>query len=133
MRGEPVGGLLDQRGRAAGLVDGLADAADIFDTSRVPPAACCTLRVISCVAAVCSSTAEAIEDEISFTARMVSEIRPMASTALAASAWIEAICVRMSSVAFAVCVASDLTSPATSRRRWCRACRSSADCRRCPA
>src|SRR5205809_672207 len=35
------------------------------ETCWVPCAACCTLREISCVAAPCSSTADAIVDEIS--------------------------------------------------------------------
>jgi hypothetical protein len=44
----------------------------MFDvTSAVPAAACCTLREISAVAAPCSSTAEAMPVEISFTRMIV--------------------------------------------------------------
>src|SRR6185437_11287711 len=80
------------------------------DTVLVPPAACCTLREISEVAAPCSSTAEAI---VVATLLMVSMVEPMPSMAVTASpvaccmpeTWLP-----ISSVALAVWVASDLTS-----------------------
>jgi hypothetical protein len=52
----------------------------LIDTSRIPLAACGTLRVISWVAAVCSSAAEAIE----FTTRMGQGNDSVASLAEAA-------------------------------------------------
>jgi hypothetical protein len=51
------------------------------ETSRVPCAACCTLFEISRVEAPCSSTAVAIEEEISLISEMTSLISPMALTA----------------------------------------------------
>src|SRR5438552_1421015 len=50
------------------------------ETCWVPCAACCTLREISCVAAPCSSTADAIVEEISESFSMVPEISLMAPT-----------------------------------------------------
>ena len=49
-------------------------------TYVVPCAACWTLREISCVAAPCSSTADAMVDEISDIRPMVSLISSMALT-----------------------------------------------------
>ncbi len=74
------------------------------------------MRVISCVAAPCSSIAEAMVVEISLTSTIVKEIRLIAATASAVSAWIVSIWARMSSVACDVCVASDLTSDATTAK-----------------
>jgi hypothetical protein len=67
--GQAVGGVLDCSGGTPALSTASLTPAMLIDTSRIPLAACCTLRVISWVAAVCSSTAEAIE----FTARMGQE------------------------------------------------------------
>ena len=57
-----------------------------LDTSVVPAAACCTLRAISCVAAPCSSTAEAMAVAISLISPMVAPIDWIAATALAGGA-----------------------------------------------
>jgi hypothetical protein len=48
--------------------------------SPVPCAACCTLVAISRVAALCCSTADAIDVEISLIRRIVSPILRIAST-----------------------------------------------------
>jgi hypothetical protein len=63
----------------------------------VPCAACCTLRAISCVAAPCSSTAEAI-------AEAISDIWPIVVL-------ISLIAAMDSSVAFCVPVICELISP----------------------
>src|SRR5882672_9140634 len=62
------------------------------DTCWVPCAACCTLREISCVAAPCSSTADAIVDEISESLSMVPEISLIAFTDSCVAAWMPVIC-----------------------------------------
>src|SRR5216684_5523738 len=62
------------------------------ETCWVPCAACCTLREISCVAAPCSSTADAIVDEISESLSMVPEISLIAFTDSCVAAWMPVIC-----------------------------------------
>jgi hypothetical protein len=64
--GQAVGGVLDRSGGTPALSTASLTPAMLIDTSRIPLAACCTLGVISWVAADCSSAAEAIE----FTTRM---------------------------------------------------------------
>ena len=71
-------------------------------TCWVPCAACCTLREISCVAAPCSSTAEAIVDEISDIRPMVSPISLIALTDSCVAAWMPEICALISPVALAL-------------------------------
>ncbi len=83
------------------------------ETCWVPCAACCTLREISCVAAPCSSTAEAMVDEISDSFSMVPLISLMEFTDSCVAAWIPLICWPISPVAFAVCSANAFTSDAT--------------------
>ncbi len=58
----------------------------------MPWAACCTLREISCVAAPCSSTAEAMVVEISASLSMVPLISLIAPTDSWVAAWIPVIC-----------------------------------------
>ena len=67
------------------------------------------LRAISCVAAPCSSTEAATEPVMPLIAPIVLATPPIAVTALLVSAWIALICASISSVAFAVCVASSFT------------------------
>jgi membrane protein implicated in regulation of membrane protease activity len=74
------------------------------------------LRAISCVAAPCSSTAAAIELAISLTRLIVVPIAAIAWTELPVVDWIALICVVISSVALAVCVARFLTSAATTAK-----------------
>src|SRR5690242_3193568 len=86
------------------------------DTCWVPCAACWTLREISCVAAPCSSTAEAIVAEISDSRSMVLLISLIAPTDSCVAAWMLEICCPISPVALAVCSASALTSEATTAK-----------------
>jgi hypothetical protein len=65
-------------------------------------AACWVLRVISCVAAPCSSTADAIDVATELTSPIVPPMRLIASTASLVTFWMALICAEMSSVAFAV-------------------------------
>src|SRR6185437_11398448 len=74
----------------------------IFDATKVVPCeACCTLREISWVAAPCSSTADAIVDEISEIRRMVLVISRIARTELWVAVCIAEICCPISPVALA--------------------------------
>src|SRR4051812_4772843 len=82
----------------------------------VPPAASATLRFISFVVAVCSSTAVAMVDWKSLISPMTVLIRLIASTAPAVSAWMASTRWEMSSVARAVSCASSLTSLATTAK-----------------
>ena len=84
--------------------------------SLLPLAASATLRLISLVVAVCSSTALAIVFWMSLIWLMILPIWPMASTAPLVSVWIASILWLMSSVALAVCLASSLTSLATTAK-----------------
>ena len=78
-----------------------------------PLAASVTFRDISLVVALCSSTAVAMVLEMSLIWLMTAPMVAMASTAPLVSVWIAAIFWLMSSVALAVCLASSLTSLAT--------------------
>src|SRR6516162_9427329 len=84
--------------------------------SLLPRAASATLRLISPVVAVCSSTAPAIVFWMSLIWLMILPIWAMASTALLVSPWMASILRPMSSVALAVCLASSLTSLATTAK-----------------
>ncbi len=84
--------------------------------SPEPVAASLTLRDISLVVALCSSTAVAMVLEISLIWRITPVILPMAVTALCVSPWIVVIFWLISSVAFAVCFASSFTSFATTAK-----------------
>ena len=84
--------------------------------SWVRTAACCTLPDISCIAALCCSTAAEMDEAISSTPCTVREISWIAPSAERVSAWIAVICERMSSVAFAVWLARLFTSPATTAK-----------------
>ena len=85
-------------------------------TCWVPCAACSTLRAISWVAASCSSTAAAMEAEISLILPMVATIPSMAPTVPLISLLTASIWAAISSVALAVWLASDFTSPATTAK-----------------
>src|SRR5258708_14295258 len=80
----------------------------LASTCEVPSAARCTFREISCVAAPCSSTADAMVAEISDIRAMVAPISLIAVTESLVADWMSAICWLISSVAFAVCSASRL-------------------------
>jgi hypothetical protein len=67
-------------------------SAMLEETSRVPTAACCTLREISWVAAPCSSTAAAIVEAISESRSMVTLIAWIAPTDSRVAAWMLVIC-----------------------------------------
>ena len=82
----------------------------------VPLAASATLRFISLVVAVCSSTAAAMVAWKSLISPMTVLIRLIASTAPAVSAWMASTRWEMSSVARAVSWASSLTSLATTAK-----------------
>src|SRR5262249_50843299 len=84
--------------------------------SLLPCAASPTLRLISPVVAVCSSTALAMVFCRSLIWLMILPIWPMASTAPLVSVWIASIFWPMSSVVLAVCLASSLTSLATTAK-----------------
>src|SRR5215510_10422153 len=84
--------------------------------SLLPLAASATLRLISPVVAVCSSTALAIVFWMSLIWLMILPIWAMASTAPLVSPWMASILRLMSSVALAVCLASSLTSLATTAK-----------------
>ena len=62
--------------------------AKVCDTAVAPEAACCTLLVMLRVAAFCSSTAAAIEPEISLISPIVPPMPRIASTAWRVAAWI---------------------------------------------
>src|SRR5882724_8104494 len=62
------------------------------ETCWVPWAACWTLREISWVAAPCSSTAEAMVDEISHSFSMVPPISLIAFTESCVAVWMPVIC-----------------------------------------
>ena len=79
------------------------------ETCWVPWAACWMLREIPCVAAPCSSTAEAMVDDISDSFSMVLLISSIAATDSCVAAWMPLTCWPISPVAFAVCSASALT------------------------
>ncbi len=68
-------------------------------TSEVPSAAFITLREISLVAALCSSTAEAIDDAISEIWAIVLPISLMPAADSCVAVWISAICWVISPVA----------------------------------
>src|SRR5260221_372367 len=84
--------------------------------SLVPRAAWLTLLAISCVAARCSSTAEAMVEAISLTRPMVARMPWMAATASLVAPWIESIWPAISSVALAVWLARLFTSLATTAK-----------------
>jgi hypothetical protein len=84
--------------------------------SADPRAASLTLCAISDVVAVCCSTADAIAVCSSATCAITSPICPIASTAPPESVWIAPMRSLISSVALAVCVASSLTSLATTAK-----------------
>src|ERR1039458_9384403 len=84
--------------------------------SPVPLAASATLRAISLVVTVCSSTAEAMLLEMSLIWLMMALISPMACTAPLVSVWMASIFWPISSVALAVSLASSLTSLATTAK-----------------
>src|SRR6185437_1692111 len=88
----------------------------LSDTFLVPCAACWVLREISWVAAPCSWTAAAIAVATSLTSPMMPPMLLMASMASPATFWMSAICSEISSVAFAVWLASDFTSDATTAK-----------------
>ena len=81
-----------------------------------PLAASATLRPISLVVTVCSSTAEAMLLEMSLIWLMMALISSMAVTAPLVSVWMASIFWLISSVALAVCLASSLTSLATTAK-----------------
>ena len=81
--------------------------------SLLPLAASAMLRLISSVVAVCSSTALAMVFWMSLIWLMILPIWAIASTAPLVSPWMASILRLMSSVALAVCLASSLTSLAT--------------------
>src|ERR1700722_12559741 len=101
------------RGGEAGLGRAAIDLADVGATCVVPEAACCTLRVISCVAAPCSSIAAAIVVAISEMRPMVPPISLMATTDSWVADCIAVIWLLISLVALAVWAASCFTSWAT--------------------
>ena len=78
-----------------------------------PTAASLAPRPISCVAAVCSSTAAAIATWFSVTRSMVLVISVMAAAASSEPSWMSRTDWLTRPVARAVSAASDLTSPAT--------------------
>ena len=84
--------------------------------SLEPLAASVTFRDISLVVALCSSTAVAMVLEMSLIWLMTAPMVAMASTAPLVSVWIAAIFWLISSVALAVCLASSLTSLATTAK-----------------
>src|SRR5262249_29344893 len=84
--------------------------------SLLPWAASATFRLISPVVAVRSSTALAIVFWMSLIWLMIFPIWAMASTAPLESPWMASILRLMSSVALAVCLASSLTSLATTAK-----------------
>jgi hypothetical protein len=81
-----------------------------------PVATSATLRLISTVVAVCSSTAAAIPVWVSLIWAMIPLIWAMATTAAWVSAWIASMRVVIPAVAVAVSLASSLTSPATTAK-----------------
>ena len=88
----------------------------LIETSLVPVAACWTLRAISRVAESCSSTAAAMVVAMPLISRMVSLMPPIAVTQSPVADWIAATWPAISSVAFAVWLASSLTSDATTAK-----------------
>ena len=82
----------------------------------VPAETCSTLRAISWVAELCSTTAEAIVTAISLTWRTVPAMPWIASAAPMSPPGSRRSGAPISSVALAVCVASDLTSLATTAK-----------------
>src|SRR5450631_1483794 len=90
--------------------------ATLSETSPVPVAACCTLRAISRVAEPCSSTAEAMVVATPLISRMVSLMPPIAVAQSAVADCMAVTCPAISSVAFAVWLASSLTSDATTAK-----------------
>ena len=88
----------------------------LTETSLVPAAACWTLRAISRVAESCSSTAAAMVVAMPLISRMVSLMPPIAVTQSPVADWIAVTCPAISSVAFAVWLASSLTSDATTAK-----------------
>src|SRR3977135_4709090 len=95
-------GRLLSSDRDFAAVSTCADAVPVFSapaltsemlpaTFAVPAAACCTLRVISLVAAACSSTADAMVVAISEIRPMVPPISLMATTESRVAACISAI------------------------------------------
>src|ERR1044072_4442140 len=85
-------------------------------SSRAPVAASCTLRPISCVEALCSSTDAAMVEVKRLTSPITLVIWRIASTACAVEPWIAPICPEISSVALAVWLASVFTSEATTAK-----------------
>jgi hypothetical protein len=84
--------------------------------SVLPPAASARLRPISLVVVVCSSTALAMVCWYSWIWAMMVWIWPMASTAPCVPRWMASMRWPISSVAPAVCLASSLTSLATTAK-----------------
>ncbi len=86
-----VGRAQQSRCGLASLIDGFADTGNVLRNILRGSSGFLHVPVISCVAAACSSIADAIEVEISFTSMIVLEMRLIASTAPCVSAWIVAI------------------------------------------
>ena len=85
-------------------------------SSRAPVAASCTLRPISCVEALCSSTDAAMVEVKRLMSPITLVIWRIASTACAVEPWMAPICPEISSVALAVWLASVFTSEATTAK-----------------
>src|SRR6266702_4328178 len=88
----------------------------LVPTCEVPSAARWTLREISCVAEPCCPTEVEIAAEISEIRPIVVPISLIAATESRVADWMSEICWLISSVAFAVCSASDFTSDATTAK-----------------
>ncbi len=88
----------------------------LTETSLVPRAASCVLRVISRVDADCCSTADATATAMPFISVIVAPIVRIAATACCVTRWISPICPAISSVALAVWPARLFTSPATTAK-----------------
>ncbi len=103
----------------AALIDAVERAMLIMlaEIVATPSAATRMFSDISAVTADCSSTAEAIAEEMSLTFTMVSEMPSIAPTASRVDSCTEAIWAEISSVALAVCVARLFTSLATTANR----------------
>ncbi len=85
-------------------------------TSPAPRAAWSMFCAISDVAAFCSSTALEIDPAIELTSAIVPAIEFMTTVVPCVNSWMFLICWATSAVALAVCVASDLTSAATTAK-----------------
>jgi hypothetical protein len=94
----------------------LGNAGDIRGNFLGAGAACWTLWAISFVDAPCSFTASEMDVAMPLTCSIVWPIPPIAFTALPVAVWISEIWEAISSVAFAVWSARDLTSEATTAK-----------------